>query len=543
LITGMILSERIAIEGNIATRLGTDGILVATIDMPGRSMNVFSDDLMDSLEALLDAVDARPEIRAVIVRSGKASFLAGADLVMVQRYTESARHDSVEQLHAMCGRLGRLFRRLEANPKPFVAAVDGLALGGGFELALACHARIVSDAPETKLGVPEIKLGLLPGAGGTQRLPRLAGTRAALALLWAGEPVAARRAAEIGLVHEAVPKSDLLSAAARWAESLAQSSTRAPWDGTDWRPPENPYDLSSPGALSHAARDAGISEEQLAHYPAYSAIFESVSGGWSMSMDDACDWEMQCFVGLIKDPVADNMVRSLFLDRQRAAKVLGRGLPNRARRVHADGSVPSLQVAFERTSIDVLAAAPGRDVGITLCTRPGSCTPASLAWLRGSRQAPANFGTSCGIWLTNLTAHGRALEICRVGAAAPDEGALDIARWLQAVPLFTNDVSLFQALEHAMNSCTGFDTDAALLALALAAARVWRAGAIDDTDIADAAMVAGGFAPAYTGGLFTYLRHAGLERVRERCALIPAAAAPLFDVPAGCEALFADERA
>jgi hypothetical protein len=94
-----------------------------------------------------------------------------------------------------------------------------------------------------------------------------------------------------------------------------------------------------------------------------------------------------------------------------------------------------------------------------------------------------------------------------------------------------------------MNSCTGFDTDAALLALALAAARVWRAGAIDDTDIADAAMVAGGFAPAYTGGLFTYLRHAGLERVRERCALIPAAAAPLFDVPAGCEALFADERA
>jgi 3-hydroxyacyl-CoA dehydrogenase/enoyl-CoA hydratase/3-hydroxybutyryl-CoA epimerase len=527
------------VNSNIATCLEADGILVASIDMPGRSMNVFSDALMDALEALLDDVDARPEIRAVILRSGKSAFLAGADLVMVQQYTETARRGSDAELHTLCGRLGRLFRRLETNSKPFIAAVDGLALGGGLELALACHVRVVTDTPHTKLGVPEIKLGLLPGAGGTQRLPRLAGARAALALLWGGDSIGARRAAELGLVHEVVPAGELLAAATRWALSQAGAPVHAPWDRTNWMPPADPYDLTSPQALAHAARDAGIGEETLAHYPAYATIFSAVAGGWRLPMDQACSWEMQCFVQLIKNPVAGNMVRGLFLDRQRAVKLLGRGGTDRPRRILTDGPVPALQAAAASAQIAV-DPAPSEGGGISIRTRPGACTPNSLAWLRGTSHSPADFGTACGIWLTDSNAHGRALEICRAGTAPPDGGALDIARWLQAVPLLTQEQSLFQALESTRTACTGCDADDVLLAFALTAARLWRAGVIEATDLADTALVAGGFAPAYSGGLFTYLRQEGLSRVRERCARARTDAAPLFELPSDCEVLFAD---
>ena len=129
--------------------MGGDGVLVATIDMPERSMNVFSAGLMDSLEGLLEEVGSRSDIRAVVLRSGKATFLAGADLEMVRRFTESARVDSPADLHKLCGILGRLFRRLETNGKPFVAALHGLALGGGLELALACHGRVAARIPRS----------------------------------------------------------------------------------------------------------------------------------------------------------------------------------------------------------------------------------------------------------------------------------------------------------------------------------------------------------------------------------------------------------
>jgi len=152
-------------DQNIKTVLGEDGVLLATIDMPGRSMNVFSFEMMDSLERLVDYVNSDDRIKAVVINSAKRAFIAGADLVMVRRFTEQAKTESHEVLADTCGRLGRIFRRLERSTKPYVTAVDGLALGGGLELCLACHARIVSDRRGVLLGLPEIKLGLLPGAG------------------------------------------------------------------------------------------------------------------------------------------------------------------------------------------------------------------------------------------------------------------------------------------------------------------------------------------------------------------------------------------
>ena len=197
----------------IRTELDGDGVLVATIDMADRTMNVFSLELMDALDALMDASERDPAVRSVVVTSGKSSFLAGADLVMVRGYTQRAKTATPEEMFALCGRLGRQFVRLETLAKPWVAAVNGIALGGGLELALACRVRVVAEDPRIQLGVPEVRWGLLPGAGGTQRLPRLAGCEPALDLLLSGRSIDPASAVRLGIFARTVPTAGLLTEA------------------------------------------------------------------------------------------------------------------------------------------------------------------------------------------------------------------------------------------------------------------------------------------------------------------------------------------
>src|SRR5262249_20262858 len=158
---------------------------------------------MDALDALMDRVDTDAAVRSVVITSGKASFLAGADLVMVRGFTEKALTASHDEMFALCGRLGRQFVRIEASVKPWVAAVNGIALGGGLELALACRTRLVADDARVQLGVPEVRWGLLPGAGGTQRLPRLAGFEPAMELLLSGRSMAPAEAVKLGVFERA----------------------------------------------------------------------------------------------------------------------------------------------------------------------------------------------------------------------------------------------------------------------------------------------------------------------------------------------------
>jgi 3-hydroxyacyl-CoA dehydrogenase/enoyl-CoA hydratase/3-hydroxybutyryl-CoA epimerase len=308
-------------DPNIGTSLDEDGVLLARIDMPGRSVNVFSPELMDSLEHLLHTVEATSSIKAVVITSGKGTFIAGADLDMVRWFTEAARSESTERLHAVCGRLGQLFRRLEKSRKPYVAAINGLALGGGLELALACHARVAADETGVELGLPEIKLGLLPGAGGTQRLPRVIGVGEAIRMLLLGEPVTSRRALELKLVDELASPSKLIAVAERLARTASTRMTCAPWDRRDAVFSEAPFDFSRGDAAATVFDSVGITAYQLAHYPAYKAILACVKGGLSKPFDDAIRWEMDCFIELIRNRVAGNMVRSLFLNRQKATKL------------------------------------------------------------------------------------------------------------------------------------------------------------------------------------------------------------------------------
>lgn len=307
-------------DHNIRTELDADGVLLATIDMPGRTMNVFSADMMTSLEALMNRVDADAAIKSVVLTSGKSAFIAGADLDMIRMFTERARTGATAELHALFGHLGRLFRRLELSKKTYVAAINGLALGGGLEVSLACHQRVAANDEKTvQLGLPEIKLGLLPGAGGTQRLPRLIGTAKGLEMLLTGEPLGPQSALELGLVDEIVAAADLIAAAK--CRAKASAMPQAPWDRAGFNAEATPFDFDSKTAFADIARAVGISDYQLKYYPAYNAIMDCVVGGWHLPMTEASRREMDIFVELMRDPVAGNMVRTLFLNRQKASKL------------------------------------------------------------------------------------------------------------------------------------------------------------------------------------------------------------------------------
>lgn len=330
------------IDHNINTVIDEQGVLTACVDMPGRSMNVFSVDMMDSLEKLIGYVEQTAEVRSVVLTSGKSAFLAGADLDMIRVFTERARVDTPEQLHALCGRLGRLFRRLETSTKPWVAAINGLALGGGLELALACHERVVADDAGIQLGLPEIKLGLLPGAGGTQRLPRLIGALEGIRMLLLGSAVTPQRALELGIVDEIASVGELIRIAQRRASNRLKPLAR--WDIAGASFSSEPFDFFAPDAISAIAKAVGIDDYQLEKYPAYNAILNCVMEAWSLSMDQAIDLEMDCFVKLIRNPVAGNMVNTLFLNRQRAAK-LGMLAPTSKFSNGSDSLLSSIEVA------------------------------------------------------------------------------------------------------------------------------------------------------------------------------------------------------
>ena len=189
-----------------------DGVAVIRIDVPGESVNTLRGNFAAELDAIVETIQADPAITAVVVASGKPDgFVAGADIKQLMVAPNAA---AITEL----SRTGqRSLARLEGLAKPVVAAIHGACLGGGLELALACHARVASSDEKTKLGLPEVQLGLLPALGGTQRLPRLIGTQAALDLILTGKQLDAKRAQRAGLVDEVVPPAILLDVAVKTA--------------------------------------------------------------------------------------------------------------------------------------------------------------------------------------------------------------------------------------------------------------------------------------------------------------------------------------
>ena len=213
------------------------GLAHLVMDHPARKLNVLDGDAVDSLEAVLTDLEAAPP-QGLVVRSGKpGSFIAGADVDAIGALTDA------EHVHALVRRGQAAYARLAALPCPTVAAIDGVCLGGGTELALACDSRIASEEPRTQIGLPEVMLGILPAWGGTTRLPRLVGLPTALDMILTGRTLDARRAEKAGLIARAVPAAWLVERAESHVTKLAAATAKLKRSGKKVRDRYRPRDL------------------------------------------------------------------------------------------------------------------------------------------------------------------------------------------------------------------------------------------------------------------------------------------------------------
>ena len=213
----------------VQLHVGDDGILVATMDLPGRPMNVVGDGLMLGIARAVERL-ADPAVKGLVLTSAKADFCAGGDIDRMSKWTRP------EQPFEAGNAMKAVLRQMEGQGKPVVAAINGHALGGGLEIALACHARLALDDARLKLGQPEVKLGLLPGGGGTVRLPRLVGIQAALQIMGEGADMSPQQALGLGLLAGlARDRDDLMAQAKAWI--AANPKAKQPWDQPKFRFP------------------------------------------------------------------------------------------------------------------------------------------------------------------------------------------------------------------------------------------------------------------------------------------------------------------
>lgn len=309
----------------IRLAVDADGVAILTIDVPGRPMNVLTPELVAELGQAVVRIAGDPAIKGAIITSGKAAFLAGADLKDLGRrlrkgLTLAEALETIRDVSAV-------FRRLETCGKPVAAAINGTALGGGFELALACHYRVLADDPGIRVGLPEVTLGLLPGAGGTQRLPRLIGIAASLPLIAEGKRLKPAEALKLGLVHEAVPPAALINAARAWLQSRPQAAQ--PWDQKGFRVPGGAGAARPAIAQTFMAATALAAKATQRNLPAPLAILSAIFEGTQLPFDRGLAVESRYFATLLLDPAAGNIIRTAFIEKGLADKLARRpsGVP------------------------------------------------------------------------------------------------------------------------------------------------------------------------------------------------------------------------
>jgi 3-hydroxyacyl-CoA dehydrogenase/enoyl-CoA hydratase/3-hydroxybutyryl-CoA epimerase len=311
---------------NLKLVIDSEGIATVTIDVPGRSMNPISPALETELAQVLDEVKGAEAVRGLLITSAKQSFIPGYDLAEIEGQFERQR--TLAEGYAANRHLSLLYRRLETCGKPVAAAINGLAMGGGLELCLACHYRVLADDPRAVLSFPEVKVGLLPGAGGTQRLPRLIGLEKSLPLLLEGRSIKPPEALKLGIVHAVVPAGEVAKAARQWL--LGNPTAQQPWDRPGFRVPGG-ANIAVPaiGAL-FAGATALVAKNTQRNYPAPLAILSCVFEGAQLPIDLALRLESKYFTRLMLDPVARNLVRTTFINKGKADRLIRRppGVPS-----------------------------------------------------------------------------------------------------------------------------------------------------------------------------------------------------------------------
>src|SRR3954451_17202440 len=303
---------------------GDDGIVVLTLDDPNQSANTMNAAYAASMGATVARLEAeKDDIKGVVLTSAKKTFFAGGDLHDLKAVTKEQSAEFADGLREIKGQL----RRLETLGVPVVAAINGAALGGGLEIALATHHRVIVDDPKAKLGFPEVKLGLLPGGGGVVRTVRMFGiVDALMKLLLQGQEVRPAQAKEMGLVDEVVAtRDDLLPAAKAWIAQQGEDFAGQPWDQKGYKipggTPTNPK-----LAMNLPAFPANLRKQlKGANYPAPHHIMAVAVESSQVDFDTAIEIEGRYFVDLATGQVAKNMIQAFFFDLQQVNGERGRG--------------------------------------------------------------------------------------------------------------------------------------------------------------------------------------------------------------------------
>jgi 3-hydroxyacyl-CoA dehydrogenase/enoyl-CoA hydratase/3-hydroxybutyryl-CoA epimerase len=297
-------------ENGALTLTVEDGIGWLTLDLPGEKVNKLSSAVMASLANVLDDLQRRSDLEGVVIRSAKDGiFIAGADLEEIRAV--SRREDAVR-----ASRHGQdIFLRIQKLPFPVVAAINGVCVGGGTELALACHGRLGTDHPRFGMGLPEVNLGIIPGWGGATRLPRLVGLQQALGLILTGRNVDARKAARIGLVDRAVPHTEVdrhsvelvrrLRRQGRFRKKVARRARGL----SGWLLEGNPLGRA---LVFHQARKKVLGRTH-GHYPAPLKALQVIRRGWGMTLERALALEAEAIGELLVSSVSKNLVHLFFL--------------------------------------------------------------------------------------------------------------------------------------------------------------------------------------------------------------------------------------
>ncbi|MEA1079042.1 3-hydroxyacyl-CoA dehydrogenase NAD-binding domain-containing protein [Marinobacter qingdaonensis] len=342
--------------------LGSDQTLTLTIDMPGQSANTMDAAFRDALGETVARVKADlADLRGIIITSAKKTFFAGGDLNELHKVTR----EDAEAFETMVNGLKADMRFLETSGKPVVAAINGSALGGGLEIALACHHRVVLNSDAIQLGLPEVTLGLLPGGGGTQRLPRMIGLEAAFPFLMEGKKVAPAAALKAGLVDELADDTDDMLAKAR-AFIDANPQCQQPWDKKGFKLPGGaPHHPAMAQKLAIAP--AMLKQKTRGCYPAPERILSAAVEGAQVDFDSGSLIETRYFAELVIGQVAKNMTGTFWfqlnaikaggsrpsgVERARFAKVgvLGAGMMGAG--IAYSTAVKGIDVVLKDVSVD-----------------------------------------------------------------------------------------------------------------------------------------------------------------------------------------------
>ena len=289
---------------NFSVQHDDEGVVTVTIDQSKRKMNVIGDGFTEAFATIVDSFINDDAATGLILTSAKDTFVVGADIDQLNQI------ETAEQAFTLTEELKGSLRTLETSGKPVVAAMTGTALGGGLELALACHYRIAIDTPKTKLGLPEVKLGLLPGGGGTQRLPRLVGIQVALELMTQGKELRPAAAKDIGLIDAiATDRADMLKQAKNWIQN--NPSAQQPWDEKGFKIPGG--DSKHPSVVPiFSIAPAMANQKSHGNYPAITHIMSCVFEGCLVDIDTGLEIESRYFAACVLSTESKNMINTLW---------------------------------------------------------------------------------------------------------------------------------------------------------------------------------------------------------------------------------------